>query len=320
MLKQLPHGITSPISRTARLRRLLHRGEIALSKGDLSTAEHRGRSALALLDEAANHRSAAGEAGSELRVASLELVARARREWTDFTAAVLLYRQALADLEAAPTTVGNELRLVPVLNGLGEALRLLGRFSEAEEHSRRAVQVAERIRPADPMLLAAALNGLGMVFKDTGRFRDAAAAYERALHLCEQTLGPNDPRIANVLHTSPDLHMQKADPLKVKRMYAEDCNCASRLKDEPRPALPATSPSLVPCYSSNTGSPKQNQSCSSHWLSGRTALGKSITRLRSSSTTLQRSTPSEATTTGPLWHTARCSTSNATFWVEITRK
>jgi hypothetical protein len=165
MPKQPPHGITSPLSRTARVRRLLQRGEIALSQGDLSTAEYRGRSALALLDDTANHRSRAGEAGSQLRVANLELVARARRELTDFTGAALLYRQALAVLDAASKTVGNDRRLVPVLTGLGEALRLLVRFSEAEQHNRRAVHLAERIRPADPMLLAAALNGVGIVFK-----------------------------------------------------------------------------------------------------------------------------------------------------------
>jgi len=200
MLKQLPHGITSPLSRTATVRRLLHHGEIALSQGDLSTAECRGRSALALLDKPANHGSRAAEAGSDLRVASLELVARVRRELTDFTGATLLHQQALAVLDAAPKTVGKDRRLVPVLTGLAEVLRLLGHFSEAEQHIRRAVQLAERIQATDPMLLAAALNGLGIVFKDTGRFREAAAAYERAFRLCEQALDPHDSRMANLLH------------------------------------------------------------------------------------------------------------------------
>jgi tetratricopeptide (TPR) repeat protein len=154
MFKQLPHGISSPLSRTAQVRRLLYRGEIARSQGDLCTAEYRGRSALTLLDDTANHRPSAITAGIELRVASLELVARVRRELTDFTRAGIIYRDALDVLDSAPKTAGSDRRLVPVLNGLGEALRLLGRFSEAEEHSRRAVQVAERIQPADPMLLA----------------------------------------------------------------------------------------------------------------------------------------------------------------------
>ena len=152
MLKQPPRGITSPLSRIARVRRLLHRGEIALSGGDLSTAEYRGRSALTVLDDTTNRRSTAIEAGIELRVASLELVARVRRELTDFTRTAQLYRQALAVLDAAPKTVENDRKSVQVLTCFAEALRLLGRYSEAELHSRRAVELVERIQPADPML------------------------------------------------------------------------------------------------------------------------------------------------------------------------
>jgi tetratricopeptide (TPR) repeat protein len=200
LLKRLPKGITSPLSRTAHIRRLLYRGEFALAQGDLSTAEEVGRSALALLDHTANRRPGAVETAQELEVAGLELVARVRREWTDFTGAARLYRQALAVLDAAPTTAENDWRSVTVLISLGEALRLLGRFSEAEQHSRRAVELAKRIQPTDPILHAAALNGLGIVFKDTGLYRDAAAAYERALQLCDQALGPDDPQIASLLH------------------------------------------------------------------------------------------------------------------------
>jgi tetratricopeptide (TPR) repeat protein len=214
MLQRLPKDIAWPLSRTARVRRLLYRGEIALSQGDLFTAEERGQSALALLDRTIHHRSSATRPDSQLHLASLGLVARVRRELTDFTMTSRLYRQALAVLEAAPATVENHRRSVPVLIGLGESLRLLGRFSEAELQLRRAVQLAERIQPTDPTLLAATLNGLGIVFKDTGRFRDAAAAYDRARQLCEQSMDPDDALIATILHNLAGLAHAEGRPVE----------------------------------------------------------------------------------------------------------
>jgi tetratricopeptide (TPR) repeat protein len=192
--------LTAPFSRLARLRRVLRRGEYALRKGDLDAAGRAGRRVLDQLgtdsDDIANLRP--GELGAV--ISGLELLACIRRELTDFVGCVELHQQALTALELGPGGADyDQLRLAALVR-LGEALRLLGQFPEAENVLKRTIQLADAQHPLDPINRAMALNGLGILFKDTQRFEQAARHYQQALTLLEQTLGPNDPELAPLYH------------------------------------------------------------------------------------------------------------------------
>jgi hypothetical protein len=84
-------------------------------------------------------------------IAGLELLACVRRELTDLVGCAELHQQALTALDmASPGADRDQLRLAALVR-LGEALRLLGKFTEAEDAQKRAVQLAEgNHRPTPP--------------------------------------------------------------------------------------------------------------------------------------------------------------------------
>ena len=191
--------LSSPFSRIARTRRALHRGQVALERGDLAEAEMNGRASISRLGYRIENPTASAIADLELLASSLELVAVVRRELADLNQSAMLHEHALAALEATPHSPYSDRLRITVLNRLGECRRLLGRYAEAEDHHKRAVSLAQDLQPTEPMWLAESLNGLGIVYKDTHRFADAGRHYHRALELAA-ALGPDNPRLANLFH------------------------------------------------------------------------------------------------------------------------
>ena len=187
-------GWASPFSRLAKARRTLRRGEAAFWNGDLAQAEQAGRRIIDRIPASLR----AGE--TEILIAGVELVGRVRREVTDFSGAAELHRQAFALLDTAADNQDLQQHRLAILSRLGETLRLLGQFDEAENLQVQAVSLAEQLRPPDPVLLANAVNGLGIIYKDTGRYTQADNRYRRALQLLEQTLGSNDLHLAAIHH------------------------------------------------------------------------------------------------------------------------
>lgn len=184
----------SPFSRLAKARRTLRRGEAAFRNGDLAQAERAGRRIIDRIPASLR----AGE--TEILIAGLELVGRVRREVTDFSGAAELHRQAFALLDTAADNQDLQQHRLAILSRLGETLRLLGQFDEAENLQVQAVSLAEQLQPPDPVLLADTLNGLGIIYKDTGRYTQADHHYRRGLQLLEQTLGSDDLHLAAIHH------------------------------------------------------------------------------------------------------------------------
>ncbi len=199
-----------PFSSTARTRRAIHRGQAALSRADVNTAETAGRWALSRLpDPTAIEPGTLSLDDRELLLAGLELVAQARRDLVDLTAAAHLHHQALTLLSGAPETHEKDREQSIVLTRLAETLRLLGRYADADRRHREALALAERLQPADPVLVASALNGLGVVLQDTRQYAHAAWTYHRALALAEAHLGPDDPHLAGLLHNLAGLDLTR---------------------------------------------------------------------------------------------------------------
>jgi tetratricopeptide (TPR) repeat protein len=193
-------SLTSPFSRLAKLRRILRRGENALHNGDLWSAERAGRHVLDQLGTEPVDLTSLRTGEPDAMIAGLELLACVRRELTDFVGCVQLHQRALAALEMVPASPDRDQLRLAALIRLGEALRLLGQFPEAEDALICALQLADTHDPPDPINRAMALNGLGIVFKDTRRFEQAGQHYRQALTLLEQTLGPNNLELAPLYH------------------------------------------------------------------------------------------------------------------------
>jgi tetratricopeptide (TPR) repeat protein len=193
-------SLTSPFSRLAKLRRVLRGGEIALHNDDLDTAERAGGRILDELGADMLDLTSLRPGELDAMIAGLELLACVRRELTDFASCVELHQQALTALDMAPPCADRDRVRLAALVRLGEALRLLGQFPEAEDVLKSAVQLTDTHHRPDPINRAMALNGLGIVFKDTQRFEQAGQHYQQALTLLERTLGPNDLKLAPLCH------------------------------------------------------------------------------------------------------------------------
>jgi tetratricopeptide (TPR) repeat protein len=88
---------------------------------------------------------------------------------------------------------------VQALTALGDVVRILGRYEEAEAYLREATSIAEAaLGPEDDDCLTG-VNSLAVLYKYSGRFDDAAALYQRALQSAERA-GAGDEAIATLLH------------------------------------------------------------------------------------------------------------------------
>lgn len=136
----------------------------------------------------------------------LSLVAEVRARRGDFAGAEPDFRRAVAALEAdfgedlePDTRAAIDRFLAAALGGLGNVLRILGRYAEAERVLDRALALAESLGPDDEQV-ATTLNLLGMLHKYQARFDDAEQRYRRAAGILEALHGPDDPRLASLCH------------------------------------------------------------------------------------------------------------------------
>ena len=88
---------------------------------------------------------------------------------------------------------------VQSLIGLGDVVRIRGRYDEAEPYLREAIAIGESSLGDQDEDFVTALNSLAVLFKYSGRFDDAAALYARALGAAEAA-GAGDESIATLLH------------------------------------------------------------------------------------------------------------------------
>ena len=88
---------------------------------------------------------------------------------------------------------------VQSLTGLGDVMRIRGRYDEAEPCLREAIAIGEASLGGEDEDVVTAVNSLAVLFKYNGRFDDAAAMYARALRAAEAA-GANDESLATLLH------------------------------------------------------------------------------------------------------------------------
>jgi tetratricopeptide (TPR) repeat protein len=99
---------------------------------------------------------------------------------------------------------------VQSLTGLGDVLRIRGRYDDAEPWLREAIALGETALGADDEDVVTAVNSLAVLFKYSGRFDDAAVLYARALAAAERS-GASDESLATLLHNVGGLEHARGD-------------------------------------------------------------------------------------------------------------
>lgn len=113
-----------------------------------------------------------------------------------------------------------------------------GKYRAATGVFFRALRLAEKARPSDPLLLTAVLNDFGVLCKYTGRFADANRMYERALKLVRGLDGASNQKdfIATLYHNLGGIAY-------ARRRYVQGLRYARRgirLRREIRPRDPVS--------------------------------------------------------------------------------
>lgn len=111
---------------------------------------------------------------------------------------ILRYDLSTAVDEASHAMVSNDGSTVSErITRAAETMHALGRFPDAEELFRRAIDITEGLPSAHPLELATRLNLLGGTLSDMGRFTGAASVLRRSLAIREAHLPPGSPEIAS---------------------------------------------------------------------------------------------------------------------------
>jgi tetratricopeptide (TPR) repeat protein len=104
-----------------------------------------------------------------------------------FAAAEEHFRKGLAAAEHYPD---DDPRLAILLDGLGQAVKGLGKYSEAESLARQALAINERAWGPDHYRTMVTVVNLANIYLDLARFDEAASLYRRALEQVERRYGP----------------------------------------------------------------------------------------------------------------------------------
>jgi CHAT domain-containing protein len=83
---------------------------------------------------------------------------------------------------------GESKEMALVLSNLGLLYHTTGRYTLADDYTKRALEMRERVVPESAML-AASINNKAVLYKDMGRFNEAEQLIEKAVSLNSSTLG-----------------------------------------------------------------------------------------------------------------------------------
>ena len=113
-----------------------------------------------------------------------------------------------------------------VLRLLGDSLRKLAQWAEAEPLIRRALAIDVKSFGPDHPNVATDLNSLGLLLQATNRFAEAEPLMRRALAIDEKSFGPDHPNVATDLTSLASLlqttnRLAEAEPL-MRRALAID--------------------------------------------------------------------------------------------------
>ncbi len=117
-----------------------------------------------------------------------------------------------------------------VLSNLGLLMQTTGRYAEAEEYSREAYELREKL--GDPAPLGASCNNLGVLYKETARYGEADDLLSRALQLTAASLGESSAAYAVILNNLAVLNQQLGKYDRAEKLFLEALDVAgNNLRD-----------------------------------------------------------------------------------------
>src|SRR5262249_33252064 len=108
---------------------------------------------------------------------------------------------------------------VAIYNNYTAIALTTGKYSRAEEFSRKAIEAAQRSLPAQHPALAAAWNNLGQARRFQGDYLEAEHAYRESMERWERTVGPAHPSAARVMINLAALYHERGRETGAETLY-----------------------------------------------------------------------------------------------------
>jgi tetratricopeptide (TPR) repeat protein len=164
----------------------------------------------------------------------------------DLPVAEKSYREAIAYEAAQPPTPQNRAALARSLHGLGEVLEGQGRYLDAEQNLRKALDIQRRVLGPAHADLARTLQDLALVMDERGNLRAAIPVMQEALDMQRRINGSQpDPGLALVIDTLGALLVEAGDYDGAEKLYLEALAMRHRLLGEKHPRIAMTLANLA---------------------------------------------------------------------------
>jgi tetratricopeptide (TPR) repeat protein len=145
--------------------------------------------------------------------------------------------QLLADLHAAEQKSGDDLALADALYRLGILRRQQGKFAEAEQLYRRALEIREHKLGPNDLEVASTLNNLAAVEALQGKYDEARPLLERALDVRRTVLGSDNVLTAESLNNLALLYAAQGNTTEAEPLYQQALAVLDKANGDHDPAL-----------------------------------------------------------------------------------
>jgi tetratricopeptide (TPR) repeat protein len=204
------------------------------------------REARPLLDRAVEQRRGLAAADPAVVGDSLSHLGELQTLQASFEAGEKSYREAIVFESALPPTAGNRAALARTLHGLGVLLERQGRYPDAEQVLRRALELQRAaLGPAHPDM-ARTLQDLAKVIDESGNLKDAIPVMRQALAMQRQLNGSQpDPGLAETINDLGVLLYESGNYDEAEKLYGEAITMKRRLLGENHPEIALTLENLA---------------------------------------------------------------------------
>ena len=175
----------------------------------------------------------------------LNCLTRVHEQRADYAAAEASAGRSVDIMRRVRQEVGEEAGSVDIdrlyvqsLTGLGDILRIRGRYGDAEPWLREAIALGEHSLGPEDEDVVTAVNSLAVLFKYSGRFDEAAALYERALAAAERA-GAGDESLATLLHNIGGLEHARGNYARAEPPARRSVELRERLLGPDHPSVAA---------------------------------------------------------------------------------
>ena len=199
-----------------------------------------------LLDRAVEQRRQFAAADPSVLSASLSHLGELQTLQANFDAGEKSYREAIAFQSTQPKTAQNRAALAKTLHGLGVLLEREGRYADAEQSFRKALDVQRQVLGPAHADVARTLQDLAKVIDESGNLKAAIPVMQQALDI-QRRLNDSQPApgLAETINDLGTMRYEDGDYDAAEKLYVEAIAMKRRLLGEKHPEIAITLSNLA---------------------------------------------------------------------------